>query len=220
MAQLHMRAFGFGCAVGCGTCRSTPRRRSPSSTLPGELPAQLRAAQAVPLLALRHARALPKAAAVVVQAKQRKPTPFTPSLSVWQFGACKLCDAEFTPVRNQSKAQRVAGRHYGGEQHYKNERHAELVMRTFDIDSVDDLVDGTFWCACGAYTSHWRTMAIHLRQSKECLEELGRLRAQNGSSSCTDDSEGTDDSGRGSEDEAAHGTTQALEMPEEEFWRC
>ena len=168
---------------------------------------------------------------MLVQAKQRKPTAFTPELSVWQFGSCKLCDAAFTPVRNKDIAHRVANRHYGGVQHYKNERHAELMMRAFDLDCVYDLVDGrTFWCACGGHTWHWRTMAIHLRESKECLSQLEQRRS---STSEGDSGEGTDESGsedaedsedeaaRSGKDEAANGTsTPALEMPEEDFWRC
>ena len=242
MAQLQTRAFGAhlgaSCA-GCGTCRSTSLRRTQCRALPSAPPAQLRAASIAPLRAPRPALASPKPRVVVVEAKQRKPTPFTPELSVWQTGGCRLCDAEFTPVR-RDKAQRVAKRHYGGRTHYVNEKHAELMMRTFHLHDVHQLLRCDYGCVCGLRT-WWRPMAIHLRESKECLAELessgdgsayGILdeadsddadssedEDDNGyadDSDAADDSEGADDSG--DDDDIAD---EALEMPEEEsFWRC
>ena len=181
----------------------------------------------------------------MVQAKQRKPTAYTPELSVWQEGACLLCDMQFTPVRKPSVAQSVTKRHYGGRRHHANEQHAKLMLRTFRrLDDVHDLLRHDYECVCGIQT-WWRPMAIHLQESNECLDKMEQLSVgsitdnsdsdeEEGSddagdsedeeedsgyaddSDAADDSEGTDDSG----DEAVRGITQALEMPEEDFWRC
>ena len=132
-----------------------------------------------------------------------------------------LCGMEFSPVRRPGKAESVAARHYSGRQHHANEKHAELMMRTYHLYDVDKLLRCDYGCVCGLRT-WWRPMAIHLSQSKECLAEV-QLSGDGSAydivdeadsddaddSEDEDDSEGADDSGDEDDDIA----DEALEMP-------